>query len=106
MAYDGTAQAEILKRVLDLSRLQVDHLMENRLVELSKCQQEREALFESLREYPDESYKAPELKVLLKEIIDSDRSITLNAESTLGKLRDKFSQIKKGSKALKAYSPR
>ena len=106
MAYDSLAQAEILKRILDLSRLQVGHLGENRLVELIKCQEEREGLFACLREYPDESYKAPGLKILLKDIIDSDRSITLNAESTMGKLRDKFSQIKKGSKALKAYSPR
>ena len=106
MAHNSSAQAEILKRVLDLSRLQVGHLVENRLVELIKCQQEREGLFESLREYPDESYKAPELKILLQDILESDRSITLNAESTMGKLKDKFSQIKKGSKALKAYSPR
>ncbi len=106
MGHEGPAQAEILKRVLDLSRLQVGHLAENRLVELIKCQEEREVLFESLREYPDESYKAPGLKILLKDILESDRSITLNAESTMGKLRGKLSQINKGSKALKAYSPR
>ncbi len=106
MAHDGVAQAEILGKLLDLSRLQIRHLAENRLVELIKCQEEREILIERLREYPDESYKAPELKFLLGEILESDRSITLNAESTMGKLKDKFSQIRKGSKALKAYSPR
>ena len=106
MAHDNPAQAEILKKVLNISRLQTAHRTENRLAELIKCQQEREVLFESLRKYPDESYKTPELKALLEEILKSDRSITLNAESTMGKLRDKFSQINKGAKALKAYSPR
>ncbi len=106
MEHEESAQAEILKRILDLSRLQIGHLTENRLVELIKCQQEREVLFESLRQYPEDSYKTPGLKALLNDILDSDRSITLNAESTMGKLKDKFSQIKKGAKALKAYSPR
>ena len=51
----------------------------------------------------------PEEKVInfaLEEILESDRSITLNAESSLGSLKDKFSQIKKGSQGPKAYSTR
>jgi hypothetical protein len=107
MAHDHADQAGLLKRVLALSRLQSGHLMENRLVDLLKCQEERDGIFAKLREYPDDSYRdTPGLKALVKEVLDNDKRLTLNAGTTLSELKRKMSKVQRGAKAVKAYSSR
>ncbi len=107
MAHDHGAQAGLLKRVLALSRLQSGHLMNNRLADLLKCQEERDGIFAKLREYPDESYRdAPGLKALVQEILDNDRRLTLNAGTTRDELKKKISRVQRGTKAVRAYSSR
>jgi hypothetical protein len=107
MAHDHADQAGLLNRVLALSRLQSGHLLDNRLADLLRCQEERDGIFAKLREYPDESYReTPGLKALVNEILDNDRGLTLNAESTLDELKKKILKVRKGAKAVRAYSSR
>ncbi len=107
MAHDHADQAGLLKRVLALSRLQFGHLLDNRLADLLKCQEERDGIFVKLREYPDESYReTPGLKAIVNEILDNDRHLTLNAGTTLDELKKKISKVQRGVKAVRAYSSR
>lgn len=103
MARDINRVAEILKRLMEISSAQRAHLEENRLDELLKGQSEREELFTEL-EGMQEFMKDERLKEAVNELAASDNVLFMNIESAVCFLKNKLHGVKKGAKAVKAYS--
>ncbi len=104
MAHSALRHEEILRRVLDLSRLQRNLLGENRLQDLLKTQSERETLLAELEGSGKIDLNDERLKRLVDGILANDKVLTLTIESSMGEIRCKLDKIKNGLKALRAYS--
>ncbi len=105
MVSDAEKAAVLLAEVIELSTRQIGHFEANRVVEMLQCQQERTEVFNALVELPlDEFAEEPQVKGLIDKVLEQDRVLSLNIESTIAEHKQKISSIQRGTIAMKAYS--
>lgn len=102
MALERDEQAEILKKLLEISALQLGFLRENRIDELLEAQSLRDGLFQALESSP--AGKSPELSALARELAESDRELSAGVSSVMESIAAKLGQVKTGMSAMKAYN--
>jgi len=96
--------AAILEEVLAISGRQERYLSENNLEDLLRAQQSREALLAELAELDPDLPDSGPLRDVLNRILENDRRITLNIETSLTGIRRRLEKLRKGSMAMRAYS--
>ncbi len=95
----------LLDTVLELSITQLEHLKNNRLVQMLECQQQRTDIFSKLAELCLGKYiKEPEVKEVMEKILAHDKELAINIEATVQEHKKTISTLQKGSAAIKAYS--
>lgn len=102
MALERDEQANILKKLLEISVLQLDFLRENRIDELLEAQSLRDGLFHALESSP--AGESPELSALARELAESDRELSIGVSSVMESIAAKLGQVKTGMSAMKAYN--
>lgn len=98
-----TRQTEILRRVLEISKLQAGFIEENMLEEVLRCQVERDGLFDELKSL-NSDVKDDSVKEIINEIIERDNAMSEALQGRMCGIKHKLRQIKDNGKAIKAYS--
>lgn len=97
---DGQTQADIIKKLIETSKLQRRLASEGRIEELFATKVERERLFERIDLTGE---PMPELRALAIELAESDRDLTDAVQRMMDAAGARLGQIKIGMTALKAY---
>lgn len=102
MALERDGQAQILKKLIEVSALQRCFLRENRIDELLEAQSLSDELFNALESSP--AGQSPELSALARELAESDRELSIGVSSVMESIAAKLGQVKTGMSAMKAYN--
>lgn len=95
---------EVLKSIRAISADQIRQIENKRIEELLASQAERDQLFEELRKIRPECLKDGSLKAVADEIKANDKVIYMNMEALMGTIKGKLKNLKKGARAVRAYS--
>lgn len=101
MEHKELEQAQVLKKLIELSVLQRRFINENRIDELFEAQAARDELFRSIHSAGPQG--SPELAGLVRELAESDRELSAGVSSVMESIASKLGQVKTGMSAMKAY---
>lgn len=93
----------VLKKLLDISTLQLRLVDESRVEELLVAQAEREALFSTLDFAAKKPCACEEAKELARSLAESDRLLSAGVQRVMDSIGSRLGQVKTGMSALKAY---
>ncbi len=98
-------EIRILKELADMSEEQLRLMREGRLEELLRVTAQRDKYFAELKKtLSDKGLYGPELKGLVKTLLEKDSLLTLNIESELHAIKEKMNSIPTRLKALRTYT--
>lgn len=104
MAPDSSQQAAILMKLLEISRLQLRLVEENRIEELLSSQAERDGLFAMLDlSGGPVAEGGGGLRELARELSESDRKLSGEVLQIMDAVGSRLGQVKTGLYAMKAY---
>jgi len=103
VAPDSCQQAAILMKLLEISRLQLRLVEENRIEELLSSQAERDGLFAMLDLSGGPVAEGGGLRELARELSENDRKLSGEVLQRMDAVGSRLGQVKTGLSAMKAY---
>ncbi len=98
-------EMRILKELADMSEEQLRLMREGRMEELLRLTAQRDKCFAELKKtLSGRDQHDPELKGLVKTLLEKDGLLTLNIESELHAIKEKMNSIPTRLKALRTYT--
>lgn len=102
MEREVAGKAEILKKLIEISALQLDFLRENRIEKLFELHSRREGLIKALGSPGAD--QSPELSTLARELAASDAVLATGVRELMDSIASRLGQVKTGMSAVKAYA--
>ncbi|MEW6518335.1 MAG: hypothetical protein AB1461_02870 [Thermodesulfobacteriota bacterium] len=105
--------AAALREFAAMQRKHADLLAEGRLKSLPEWVEQREHVFLHLRQciarfagtiLDEKSAGAVQLRKIMEEIVDNERSLKMQVQDRLGEIREKLQILRRGKGMLKGYS--